>query len=267
MRKKNNLKLIIDLFLTAIVVGAGVFLWINGDHIPPRQARYMAQVQTVNTDIDNTMLRSLSWLANRAVVHMQYDDDPQQIVDKYTGDYKSNLAIIQKDDPQAMTVINNQLARFTQFTKINKYTKKELRAFGVKMPYQDPTEKIRFQDGIRQLKIKIAQEAKQKHAELLEKKASDDKAEAERQASLAESQAVAASIAAEEAAKASAASSSRANTEPSGSGSTSSSDSSDIPVAPVTPDQPSSSSTSSSSSESSSSASSSSSSEDDAAVQ
>ncbi|MBD1490994.1 hypothetical protein [Weissella confusa] len=171
-----------------------IFLFVNGNHASPREARYDETVEYVNKRIDDRVLSSQTWYMNQKLDELNArdstDDLPWNVADNQADAFSYTL----RHDQPAKQDIENMIKQFDKWLKDNRYTKKEVATFKIQLykPHKSELDRVNFE--LNKMRTEFSNRA---HERIKALKAEQEATEISRANSIAATASANASLAAE----------------------------------------------------------------------
>ena len=163
---KNVLKKYIDSLVAIILTSGLFFLWLNGNHIPPREQRYNEAVLKVNTYVESRVLYSQQWLADYYVKQLNASDDFNNLRWNVSSSPEKAIEWTLNNDATAKKMIQSKIDEFNAWKRRNHYSKKEIAKFEVKVYKLSKTEQAQMQIQLKKIKKSYNQSASRRITQL-----------------------------------------------------------------------------------------------------
>jgi hypothetical protein len=198
MGRLKNVSQKVDVVLAIIMALSLVILFMNGNHISPRERRYEEKVNQVNALIYTRVMQSQEFFVGRRPDEIpmgtERDNLPWQVAEtpKQAYDY------VMTSDPVAKQQIGVYVADFHKWEVTNKYTQQEIKESKAKLNVLTDEQQAQYQFKLNQLReqYKTAVDKRFTELEKIAKANEASLAASQRAVAVAESISIQASIAA-----------------------------------------------------------------------
>ncbi|MCS9992967.1 hypothetical protein EFL69_07730 [Weissella confusa] len=155
-----------DLTISLLLALALIALFINGDHISPKERVYEAKVTQTNALIYNRVLFSQQWSVDRKpgqiTAGMQKSDLPWQVAKTPRKAYDSTIS----SDSIAREQITKYVNDFHKWEKMNDYSSSEVRHYKAKLYVLTADQKEDYQLRLNQLRVQYKKAVDSRFKEL-----------------------------------------------------------------------------------------------------
>ena len=156
----------VDLVISLLLALALTFLFINGDHISPRERLYEEKVNQTNTLIYDRVLYSQQWSVerkpSRITIGTQRENLPWQVAKTPKEAYESTISL----DSSARERINQYANDFHKWEKMNDYSSSEVKHYKAKLYVLTADQKEDYQLRLNQLRVQYKKAVDSRFKEL-----------------------------------------------------------------------------------------------------
>lgn len=183
-----------DLIVTIILLALLSFLFVNGNHASPREARYDDAVEYVNKKIDDRVLSSQAWYMNQKLDGLSASDSTDDLPWNVADNQADAVNYTLRHDQPAKQDIDNMVKQLNKWLKDNRYTKKEVATFKIQLykPHKSEIDRVNFE--LNEMQTEFSNRA---HERIKVLKAEQEATEVSRANSIAATASANASLAAE----------------------------------------------------------------------
>lgn len=186
---KKGMYLKVDLGIALLLMLSVVLLFVNGDHVSPRQRLYEEKVGQINTLIYDRVLESQTWFVANQPTQISLGTDKNNLPWNVAKTPKKALKSVMNTDFNAKKQIDGYASDFHKWEKDNKYSDQEIKQYKAKLYVLTDDQRNRYQLRLNQLRVQYKKAVKNRFAEL-------DKLARARETSLVAAQRYASSVSA-----------------------------------------------------------------------
>lgn len=141
--KPTKWDILVSIGLTLLLI----FLFVNGNHASPREARYDETVEYVNKKIDDRVLSSQTWYMNQKLDELNTSDSTDNLPWNVSDNQADAVSYTLRHDQPAKQDIENIIKQFDKWLKDNRYTKKEVATFKIQLykPHKSELDRVNFE--------------------------------------------------------------------------------------------------------------------------
>lgn len=156
----------LDKIIAGVLAVLLVLLFINGNHVSPRERIYEDKVNQVNEMIYNRVLSSQAWFVKHRSSELPLGTTQSTLPWHVAKNPKQAYEFVMSADVPARTQIQIHVADFHKWEKANKYSSEDVKQYKAKLYVLTNNQKDNFQLQLNQLRVEYKKAVNRRLKEL-----------------------------------------------------------------------------------------------------